>query len=161
MTYVPEIQNPYDCIERVVHKLPPDEVRAVLDAINYYTASKELEALKEFFAGTWIELAAVKRGLDEEGRVALAVHEGLRAVLGWLDKEPLLAEEGRKQGVALGVALVLAREAMKHFEVPLPLFLAHFIATADEATVATALESGRALRDNDRAERRAALRLVT
>jgi len=53
---VPSIQNPYDCIERVVHKLRPDEVRLVLAAINYYVVQKtgeaKQEALKEYLAGT-------------------------------------------------------------------------------------------------------------
>jgi hypothetical protein len=158
---VPSIQNPYDCIEKVVHKLRPDEVRLVLAAINYYvvvkTGEAKQEALKEYFAGTWIERAAAERGLNEEGRPALAIGEATRALWGWLDKEPVLAREDQKHGVAL----LIAHRAMEHFDVPLAIFLAAFIAKADETTIATALEDGRVLRDNERAERRAALRVVT
>jgi hypothetical protein len=158
---VPSIQNPYDCIEKVVHKLRPDEVRLVLAAINYYvvvkTGETKQEALKEYFAGTWIERAAAERGLNEEGRPALAIGEATRALWGWLDKEPFLAREDRKHGAAL----LIAHDAMKRFDVPLAIFLASFISMADEATIATALEDGRAIRDNQRAERRAALRIVT
>jgi len=158
---VPSIQNPYDCIERVVHKLRPDEVRLVLAAINYYVVHKtgeaKQEALKEYLAGTWIERVTTERGLNEDERVALVINEGTRALWGWLDKEPCLANEGEKRGAGL----LIAREAMKHFDVPLAIFLAYFIGTADEATLAMALEAGREQRDKQHAEHRASLRIVT
>jgi hypothetical protein len=158
---VPSIQNPYDCIERVVHKLRPDEVRLVLAAINYYVVQKtgeaRQEALKEFFAGTWIGPVAAERGLDEDGRKALAILEATRALWGWLDKEPSLATEVAKHSTAF----TIADEAIKHFDVPLVVVLGRFTSIADEAMIATALEGGRASRDNQRAERRAALRIVT
>lgn len=110
---VPLVQNPYDCIERAVHKLRPDEMRLVLAAINYYvvvkTGEAKQEALNEYLAGTWIERATTERGLSEDERVALAINEGTRALWGWLDKEPCLANEDEKRGAGL----LIAQEAMK------------------------------------------------
>jgi hypothetical protein len=160
---VPSIQNPYDCIERVVHKLRPDEIRLVLAAINYYvvvkTGEAKQEAFKEFLAGTWIEPERAKRGLSEGQRVGLAINEAMTLLWGWLDKEPYLIKEGRSAKDA--AAAYVFEEVIKHLEVTLLTVLAHFISMVDEATIATALEVGRAKRDKQRADRRASLRVVT
>ena len=79
------------------------------------------------------------------------------ALVGAGSTEPCLANEGDKRGAGL----LIAREAMNHFDVPLAIFLAYFIGTADEATLAMALEAGREQRDKQHAERRASLRIVT
>ena len=145
-----QVTSPEDCLNHCRRSLTKQEYLLAIETIKLYGLNKLLNFLK----GKWIDGEATKRKLNDVGRIAMIMDEGLGFLRAWLDRESAMPER------ASMIGMMIAERARRQYKVPLELALGHLIAEADEETIAMALTAGRSLREEQREERRSSLRLV-